>query len=155
MMAKKHLLDLAGEKNLPVFIGLACRLKDYQLSYHINKKLGLHLKKLPDFTILPPGQTQPCSYSLYRYQDADLRMDYFLLSNHHPDSKLIPVFKQTDYFLLVSGEFTANQTEHFIRLLRTVPQVLLAYYLDTTRVRQVEVLLADLELHLLETQRGV
>lgn len=154
MIAKKYLLDLSGEKNLPVFIGLACRLKDYQLSYHINKKLGFHLKKLPDLKILPPSLTQPCYYSLYRYQDADLRMDYFLLSNHHPDSKLIPVFKQTDYFLLVTGEFTANQTERFIRQLRAVPQVLLAYYLDMTKVRQAVGLLADLELHILETQRG-
>jgi hypothetical protein len=152
-MAKKHHLDLTGDQHLPVFIGIASRLKDYQLSFHINKRLGFHLKKLPDFTIQLPDSTVRCPYSLYRYQVTDLRMDYFLLSNHHPEAKLLPIFKQTDYFLLAAGEITANETEALIRSLRAIPDVLLAYYLDMNKVKQADLLLADLELHIMETER--
>ncbi len=152
-MAKKYNLELTREKHWPLFIGIACRSKDYQLCYHINKKLDLHLKKLPDLTIIFPGKFESCSYSLYRYQDAIRHLDYCLLSNHHPDAKLIPEFKQTDYFLVVTGETTATEVEILNRSLRAVPGVLLAYYLDLTKTKQLDVILADLELHLLETNK--
>ncbi|HNS16291.1 MAG TPA: IPExxxVDY family protein [Bacteroidales bacterium] len=152
-MAKKYNLELTRQKHWPVFIGIACRSKDYQLCFHINKKLDLHLRKLPDFGIVFPGKFESCSYSLYRHQDTNRRLDYLLLSNHHPDSKLIPEFKQTDYFLMVSGETTAAETERLIHALRSVPGVLLAYYLDLSKTKQMDVILADLELHLLETDK--
>ncbi|HOW24219.1 MAG TPA: IPExxxVDY family protein [Bacteroidales bacterium] len=152
-MAKKHNLEIPREHEWPVFVGIACRSRDYQLCFHINKKLDLHLKKLPDFTILLPGKTETSCYSLYRHQDLSRRLDYLLLSNHHPDSKLMPEFKQTDYFLLVSGETTANETEHLIRMLRDVPGVLLAYYLDLSKSKHLDLILADLEIHILETEK--
>ena len=150
-MPKKHNLPLSREQNWPVFVGIACRLKDYQLCFHLNKKLDLHLRKLPDFTILVPGKEDASCYSLYRYLDQNRRLDYLLLSNHHPDSKLMPEYRQTDYFLLVSGETTANEIERLIRMIRDVPGVLLAYYLDLTKSKQTELILADLELHLLDS----
>ncbi|MBP6977093.1 MAG: IPExxxVDY family protein [Bacteroidales bacterium] len=152
-MAKKYHLEQSREKHQPVFIGIACRSKDYQLCFHINKKLDLHLRKLPDLRIVFPGQFEACSYSLYRHQDASRRLDYILLSNHHPDSKLIPEFKQTDYFLMVAGETTATEIEKTIFALRSVPGVLLAYYLDLSRTKLLDVILADLELHLLITDK--
>ncbi len=152
-MPKKHNLTLSREQNWPVFVGIACRSKDYQLCFHLNKKLDLHLKKLPDLIIPLPGKGDTACYSLYRYLDLNRRLDYLLLSNHHPDSKLIPEFRQTDYFMLVSGETTANEIEHIIRMIRDVPGVLLAYYLDLTKSKQIELILADLELHLLESAK--
>lgn len=150
-MAKKYNLELSREQNWPVFIGIACQSKDYHFCFHLNKKAELHLKKLPDFEIVLPGKKESTFYSLYRHQDVNRRLDYLLLSNHHPDSKLIPEFKQTDYFMLVTGETTANEIEHLIRMIRAVPGVLLAYYLDLTKSKQIDLILADLELHLLES----
>jgi hypothetical protein len=152
-MPKKHNLALSREQNWPVIVGVACRLKDYQLCFHLNKKLDLHLRKLPDFNVLVPGKEETSFYSLYRYQDLNRRLDYLLLSNHHPDSKLLPEFRQTDYFLLVAGETTANEIEILIRLTKEVPGVLLAYYLDLTKSKHIDLILADLELHLLETDK--
>lgn len=152
-MPKKHNLALSQGQNWPVFVGIACRLRDYQLCFHLNKKLDLHLKKLSDFTFLLPGKEDVSFYSLYRYQDLNRRLDYLLLSNHHPDSKLIPEFRQTDYFMLISGETTANEIELLIRMIRDIPGVLLAYYLDLTKSKQIDVILADLELHLLEADK--
>lgn len=150
-MPKKHNLTLSREQNWPVFVGIACRSKDYQFCFHLNKKLDLHLRKLPDLVIPLPGKEDTACYSLYRYLDQNRRLDYVLLSNHHPDSKLLPEFRQTDYFLLISGETTANEIEYLIRMIRDVPGVLLAYYLDLTKSKQIELILADLELHLLES----
>jgi hypothetical protein len=152
-MAKKLQLELTGAGKDLVFIGIASPLKDYLLCYRLNKKLGFRFKKLPDLLFTHPGKNEPYNYSLYHHKNTDRLLDYFLLTNHHPDSKLLPIFKQTDYFLLVSGEANANETEKMIKDIRTIQDVMLSYYLDHTKAKEMELILSDLELHVMEVNR--
>jgi hypothetical protein len=148
-MVKKFQLELTKTRQDLVFIGIASPLRDYLLSFRLNRKLGYTFRKLPDFVFIPPEKKTACPYSLYYYKNSDRLLDYFLLSNHHPDSKLLPVFKQTDYFLIISGEVNANETEAMIKAVRTIPDILLAYYLDHRKAKEMDLLLADLELHVM------
>ena len=125
-------------------IGIACHLKDYRIALIINCNLHYCLKKTDDLIITDKESIR--KYSLFIFQNPDDRRDYFLLSNHHPDNKLIPSEKGVDYFLIVNDVLSSIQKSRIISHLQSAPNIIAAYELKPARMNQLDIIFEEIEL---------
>jgi len=142
-MAKRILIETRSEPALFTLFGISCHLKDYRLTFLLNKKLDLEFMKMEDFT----------SYSFYFCRDDDHFNAYFLLGNRGQDTILFPGLKQTDFILLVEGPFKKNQKDKLLENIRNIPNVLTAFEIRFETIKNHEAILTDLEIHLMNIQR--
>ncbi|MBE9491437.1 MAG: IPExxxVDY family protein [Bacteroidetes bacterium] len=151
-MAKSNTFQVDYSDEFSI-VAIFCHLKDYRLTYYLNKALGSHLKKIDDLIIKEQKNTDPKNYSLYIYYDSDKRTYFYLVSNHHPDGKLFSSLKQTDYFLLIKEHVNDHSKQKIIKTIRDIPGVLTAYMIDMNTVKHVNYLLSDLEMHLMNISK--
>lgn len=123
-------------------------MKDYRLSFFINQICNLKLKKIDDF-IQKEVQNELCAYSLFFYNCVETNNSFSLISNHHPEKKLIPALKQFDYFLLIQNQFPTSKQKEFISKLKKIPNILTVYEIDYNKFKNVHNLLIDIELQLI------
>jgi len=150
-MAKKLTLklDFSSEYTL---IGISCHLKDYRLTFFLNKKLHLHLSRIDDF-VQEGHDKANLNYSVFFYQCLETQNNFCLISNHHSDGKLIPNIGSIDYFLLIENEIPNGRKKELIKEIKTIPNVLTAYELDLAKVKNIHQLLAELELQFIENKK--
>ncbi len=146
-MAKKFHLETRSEPALFTLIGISCHIKDYRLSYLLNRHLELDFRKMED--LVSPGipQREPDMFSFYYCYDENSFNSYYLLSNLGQESILINELKQTDFLLLIEGPLKKDQLDELLRTIRSIPQVLTCFEIRFSTVKNFENLLADLELH--------
>jgi hypothetical protein len=132
-------------------IGIACHLKDYRLIYNINKVLGCDLKKQEDLVFCPAKDKLKINYSFYSYSDDNI--EYYILSNRNPDGILIAEQKQIDYILIIKGQINNQHIRSVINSVSTIPSVLMTYEIKPESVKNLDLILSDLELHLIELTR--
>jgi hypothetical protein len=146
-MAKKVYLDARDAPVYFTLVGISCHLKDYRLSYLLNYHLPAEFTRLEDLRVIPPAQKDPSEFSFYYFRDDDHFNTFSLLTNRNQESVLIPEMKQTDFLLIIEGEFKKARKDTLLKNLRSVPNVLTSYEIKFTEIKHYENLLSDLELH--------
>jgi hypothetical protein len=154
-MVKKLRLELSGVSRDYTIIGISCHLKDYRITYLINKHLHFNLKKAQDFQSLPVKGASPLNYSFYYFTHQERKVTYYVLANHHPESKLIPSLRQTDYFLIAESELEQKEQQEILKTLATIPNIIASFIVDMSAIKNIDYLLTDLELHMIEIQKKV
>ena len=145
-MAKKIKLA-SGSSYDYTTIGIACHMKDYRFTFFINEHLGIHFRRLDD--LISGDEKESRNYSFYIYTNPSDRRNYYLVSNYHEEGRLIPSEKGADFFLIVNDLLPANQKKEMISKIQKVPQALAAYEIPTGKVKNLEIIFEEIELHLL------
>lgn len=131
---------------------ISTTLKDYRLAFQINEKLNISLRKINDLSFLRKAGENPLIYAVY----SDMQNEHFktcLLSNKNPEGRLIPSFKQIDYFFVILNPVPENQKEKTLKEIKGIANVLTAYETDPAKTKTVAVLLDELELHLISQDK--
>ncbi|MCK4677584.1 MAG: IPExxxVDY family protein [Bacteroidales bacterium] len=149
-MAKKIRLKISGVKPDYIIIGISCHLRDYRIIYRINQGLNFHFKKLKDLKIFPDKKENFASFSLYHFYHTDCLINYYFISNHHPEAKLIAGLKQADYFLFIHGVFPEEEKKQLIKKLSKIKDILAVFDVNPATLKQLDPVLYDLELHMAE-----
>lgn len=137
-MARKNILDNRPAPSPFSFFGISCHGIDYQLAFHLNQKLEQDLVKMDDFR----------GHSLYFCDDGNGFNHYYLLGNRSENTVLVTEFRQIDYFFLVEGPFKKPQRDHLAKAIRAVPLVLMVSEIRPEAIKDHDLLLHDLEMHL-------
>ncbi len=150
-MAKKlsAKIDFSSEYTL---IGISCHLKNYRLTFFLNRQLNIKLRRIDDFTQAGPDK-EDLSYSVYFYHCPDTKNNFCLITNHHSEGKLIPTLRSIDYFLLIQNEISQERKKNLISAVKTIPNLLTAYEIELSKVKNIHQLLADLELQFIENRQ--
>lgn len=152
-MAKRILLDIHSEPTWYTLLGVSCHLQDYRLSFLLNKKLEIHFSRLEDVFLFPQQSKDPAQFPLFYFRDEDQFNSYFLITNRTSESVLIPSLKQADFILIVEGPFKDRQKEEILDSIRSIPNVLTAFEISFSSVKNLEGLLTDLELHMMNLNK--
>ncbi len=140
----KHTPDDFSEVTL---IGITTSLKDYRLAYFINKETNLNLERLDDLPVFDEKSKQLNNFSFYRWYDDDQRVSYYIISNEHPNGRMISTFQQADYFLIVKGKTNDSNLKQLQSILRSIPSVTFVFNADINKIKELTGILYDLELH--------
>lgn len=91
---------------------------------------------------------------LYHFFHELSKSNWFLLANTSSSKEyMIPALRNMDYFLLVDDLLSQAAKEDLLRRLRKVQGIQLASALNTSSIKNMELIYADLEMHLMELQR--
>lgn len=153
-MAKRLFLEVHAGSGYYTLLGLSTQLKDYRLSFLLNKLPGFRFSRFDDLLIPVPDEEQPVPFSVYTSSDEEHFNTYTLLSNRSSDHVLVPSVRQADFLLMVEGPFKKQQKDDLLKALRTVPNMLLAAEINPSSVKQFESLISDLELHMMKSAKN-
>ena len=153
-MSKKIFLDIRSEPAIFTLIGISCHVKDYRISFLLNKHLGSDFLKIEDLKVALNNKKDPAEFSLYYYYDEDYFNTYYLVSNRSQELVLAPEIKQVDFLMIVEGDFRKSQKDHLIKHVREIPNILMAYEIKFAEIKNYETLLNDLEMHFMKIKKG-
>jgi len=114
-------------------VGICSHVKDYRLSWEINKALGFDLMKGNNYEINVKGDSQ--SYSFFSYIDDDNLIEFYLINNRCSNGILIPEEKKSDYFLMIRGVLRGGQKEEVIEKIGNIKNVLTTYEIEVDQLK--------------------
>lgn len=128
-------------------IGIACHMKDYRFAFFVNEQLGFRFKRLDD--LVSGDEKEARNFSFYIYNHPEERRNYCLVSNYHEEGRLIPSEKGADFFLIVNDILPDNLKKQIISKIQKVPQALAAYEIPAGKIKNLDVIFEEIEMHLL------
>jgi hypothetical protein len=112
-------------------IGISSHLPNYRLVFFLNEYLNFDLVRADkDVEITLNKENLKSSFAIYNYDNEE---DYLSLSciNNKSDSGIfIPELKQTDYLLLIWGNYQNKDVSELNKLIGKIPQVLMSKVID-------------------------
>ena len=141
----KYLLNTNEEELIFTLIGITCSEDQYRLISLINDQLNINLV-LSDYLPLITKDDRVFKFSLFKFIDEDLRLEYNLIPNTsnfeepklsnsqmtdlfsgfnlEESSKLIKELPKTDYFLILKGDETHLFQFKIIEKLKNINEII-------------------------------
>jgi hypothetical protein len=152
VMAKKLLLEYDDE-NPYRFIGISSNVREYQMVFHLVKKLNLQFKNVEAFKFTKGGHE--FVYSLYLYIDHDNLINYYLISNKSNAHRLNAEFKNIDFFIILEGEIDDDFVADLAKKVKTLPEVIFTTVIDTEKFNEIQGLRYEFDMHLEKVLREI
>ena len=131
-----------------LMIGLSSSLKDYQLSYYLNKHFQTFFKKMPDIPFYD-RHGEIGQFAFFHFYDEDLRMDYYLFANKSSKNTAVLAYPHFEFFVLCKLSSYQIPVSDILKEMRRIPQINAALQIPLQKLKNLDELLEDLELHLL------
>ncbi len=151
-MAKKIRIDIDFNQD-NFLVALSCHKKDYWVAFQLNDSLGLELRKMDDFGFYHSSLDQVVTYPIFYHHDSSSGISWYLIGNYHPEGKLFPALRTTDYFVLLNGQISKSQVDEKVKEMKKINGILLAHQLETGPLKEFGNFLSDLELHMIDSQK--
>lgn len=114
-----------------IIVGISCHYKDYRLVFLINQNLGLHFVKQADHILNIKNSENQQFFSLFKDQDVQEEINFYLLNNRSEFGYLIPEYKQADYiFIAENTEESINEQLNYLGKIKNINGVLTAFNID-------------------------
>ena len=130
-MKTRFTLDCAEEFDFAV-LAINSHIKAYKLCWNINSSMQLNFEKKNDHNI-----KEDLWFSRYTYISDD-GVEYDLLANRSKKGYLVPNQKSINYFLVVKNDYWEQEKTDFMSKLRNIPDVLLAFEIDTANLKYID-----------------
>lgn len=140
----KHTSDDFPEITL---VGITTTLEDYRMAFFINKETPIKLERLDNLPVFDEKLKDLIAFTLYLWHDDDQRLSYYLISNEHEQGKLISLYPHANYFLLIKGRRNDVNSKNLLSTLRKLPLVSFVFLADISKIKELNGILYDLELH--------
>ena len=124
-----------------ILFGISCHEKDYRLSWTINNKLGIDLSKEKDLEIDVKKHKEPMAHSFFAFEEEDQFKQFYLINNRGTKGLLIPEQKQVDYFLMIKGKITSEEKNIYLKNVKEIPMVQMAFDILPSTLKSKENLL--------------
>jgi hypothetical protein len=133
-----------------LLIGISSSLKDYELSYYLNKNFQIFFIKKPDIPFYNKKGLID-HFAFFHHYSEDLRMDYYLFANKSNSAFAIPKYKHFEYFILFKLSYFSIPIEDILKELRQINGINAAIQIPLEKFKDLQTILDDIEMHLLET----
>lgn len=145
-----------------LLVGICTPLKEYTLSYLLNKQLQTSLKRSQkDVAMTFDDGLEKGRFSQYEFWDEQLQNQWYLIANTckvlcaeeiqnqgtifdgHTQNrkkvkKLIPENSNTDYFLQIHGIFTREAKLNLLKKIKNLDRIVSAHFVTITKLKSKE-----------------
>ncbi len=145
-MAKKisFTYDLTEEY---ITIGISSHLKEYKLCWYINQILKINLSKFEDFSLERKNSGKE-NFSFFYCNDNNTRINFFFVANKNQNMTLLEKIPEADFLLMIKGNFVSKKITDLTTALKKVNNVLTVFQVNMASVKEMNLFLTELELHL-------
>ena len=132
MKKKKHKLSFQLDFNF-FLLGISSSENDYRLSWEMNEKLEISLRKSTDHVIKKKEIEQV--FLVYTFYDEEVYLQYSLIVNKSEKGFLIEELRNIDYFLQIHGDLSDNQKQQIISSVKNIKGVSGIFKLDINTLK--------------------
>ncbi|MCF8302014.1 MAG: IPExxxVDY family protein [Bacteroidales bacterium] len=150
-MAKKLKLEVDYSEDYRI-LGVSSHLKDYRIAFFLNKVLEFDLRKTTDFLFQQSANQPALNYSFYHYRTPDAWFVYSMIGNFNAYGRLIVSLWQYDYIIFVNGPSEDHEIETSLKAIRSIQHVLTASEIPFDKVKNINHIIADIEMHLINNK---
>jgi hypothetical protein len=148
-------ITVAKESNKPVIIGISTPMKDYRLTWFMNKALNFKLAKQKDISIFNEKKEKLSSFSFYCDEQPENMLVFYFISNRNAESEVLTYEqKQTDFIFLIKGALKKTQLDEIIQNIKSISNIQTAFLIDNSTFKNLDSLMEDIELHLLDVLKA-
>ena len=140
MKKKIHKLTFQLDFNF-FLLGISSSENDYRLSWEMNKKLKISLRKGADHVIKRKEIEQV--FLVYAFSDEETYLQYFLIANKSENGFLIEELRNIDYFLQIHGDITDKQQKQIISSVKNIKGVIGIFKLDINTLKSKNKLIIE------------
>lgn len=140
MDKKKHTLSIQPEYPDKI-IGIAAAENDYKATWLINNLLNINLIKINDLEITDNNLPHTLFFNIFTYDDEDNYLSWQLISNKSENGFFIPEYKNIDFFLLLKGEISKQNTQEIMNRLKSAKEIQTVFDLDINKIKSKKRLL--------------
>ncbi len=138
---RKEVLQFEFDYDFKLF-AISTTLRDYHLSYQIQKSFFLKLKREDDIVVNYPKKNLIANFSRLSYIDENMQFEYHLLSNKYNGNLFIPELKIADYLLIVKGDCRGGESD-ILKQLKEITEVQVVKPIDVTTLKSRDNLIFD------------
>lgn len=138
-------LDLEEEIDYSI-VGITSSLKDYRLTFYLNKLRCFQFKRVESFVYTHKDIS--FSYSLYIFIDKVNLRNYYLIANKSNSVKLVKEYKHFDYLLIMEGEVEDELCSDLSKQIKQLSGVVITSELDTNSFLKTPNLRTNFEMHM-------
>jgi hypothetical protein len=143
MSAKKRILNVVPFDDL-VVLGISATLKDYKMGWFLNQELRIELKKMTSFRFHEATEE---GHSFFYYDEGENLNVFNLIQINAEGGRLIQLPVPTDYLLIIRNPIADAKLTQIMGVMRKIQGVMAVYKLDIERLKQIDPLLEQIELH--------
>lgn len=126
---------------------------DYRLIYFASNTLGFSFNKLEDIPLYDK-KGKVGDFSFYHFEDEVNHLNYYLFSNKNQGQIAVSAYRNFDYFLLIDNKIEAVFQRALLSNLRSIPILQAAMPIPLNSLKDIDILLEDVELHLIEIKKA-
>ena len=148
-------ITVAKESNKPVIIGISTPMKDYRLTWFMNKVLNFKLSKQKDITVYNEKKERLSSFSFYCDEQYENMLVFYFISNRNAESEVLAYEqKQIDFLFLIKGPLKKIQLDEILQNIKSISNIQTAFLIDDSSIKNLDSLMEDIELHLLDVSKA-
>jgi hypothetical protein len=119
-----------------LLLGIVAPIKDYQVSWQLNRLLGLDFRVNNDIEIQLTKKQRKYFFSIYEYAVPSVFLTHYLYNNQHDGEYLLPEFKHLDFLWLIKGDpVPAEDLKILIQSIRSLPGVQLVTEMTNEKIK--------------------
>lgn len=153
MAGKKIKLDCSSHEELSL-IGITSIYPSYKFAHYLNNSLHFSFRKQVDLPYYFTEESMDI-FTLYYHFCAERMQNWFLISNKSVKNKLlVNSLKGFDYFILIDDLMSVDDVDAIVSGLRKEKGIQMASRIDILKIKNIEHIYADLEMHLMDIQQS-
>jgi len=145
-------LKLTEEKNIPQgfqLLLIVSSLNDYRLTFFINSKVGLRLKKLDDIPFVTKKESKTF-FPWFFYKNEITDTKYYLIANKYKTTWLFSSLKKIDYLFFIKNPVSTEKVNELTTVIRKIGGIVTVMNYDLNNLKEIEAFLDELEMQELE-----
>jgi hypothetical protein len=128
---KKRVHKLVSEPNEQfLLIGIVSHENDYRLSWAFNQYMKMKFIKTESLVINQPKLEENPVFSVFKYEDEESYVMYYLIANKSENGFLIPELKNVDYILKISGELKDSMLKDLLVRIKKMEFISTAFKIE-------------------------
>ena len=128
-MSKKQLKLNVQPEEKKIVIGISCHENDYRISWALNDKIQLCLKRSDNHRLIETKSGLEQEFALYSYF-SDEPVLYYLVSNISEKGFLIDEYKNIDFLFVIVGEISQSKLNTLLQQIKEIEIVSTAFLLS-------------------------
>lgn len=108
-------------------LAIACHEPDYRACWILNQALNVALVRVEDLNPADTVEKAESGFSRFHFLNPAGGFELDLISNHSANRILLPVHKNVDFFLKISGEERIMNLKEMIPILRRAEGILTVF----------------------------
>ncbi len=123
-------------KETPLLFGLLTDASDYKITWILNHRLGIKLRRIDD--LIWSNKKHPQNQHFPIYQDTDTSLGQIQLIQNSSIAKVrIPAYRQVDYLLVIRNLAELLEEVKWIELLQNTTEIRGVYKLDYSELQDI------------------